>query len=93
MTIELDLYEIFNDIFLSQEMYGYLGVFLLIVGGYIIAQKSVFLGVIWFIVECLFVGQYLSLVDTTPAYWWHIFILLLGGLLTCVYPLWDRKRS
>ena len=92
MTIEFDLYEIFNDIFLSTLMYGYLGVLLLIVGGYIVAQKNTFLGILWFIVECLFVGRYLELVSATPQYWWHITILLLGGLLTCVYPLWDRRR-
>jgi hypothetical protein len=91
MTIEFDLYEIFNDIFLSLEMYGYLGILGLIVGGYLVAKKNTFLGILWFIVECLFIGHYLALVEATPDYWWHIYILLLGGLFTCVYPLWDRS--
>jgi uncharacterized membrane protein YczE len=88
-----DAYEFLYDAFLSLEPYGYLGPLGLVVIGYILIRKEVVLGILWFIVECLFIGQYLSLVETTPDYWWHILILLLGGLFTCVYPLWDRKRS
>jgi len=87
-----DAYEFLYDVFLSLELWGYFGLLFLIVGGYIIAKKNTFLGILWFIVDCLFIGQYLNLVSATPQYWWHIFILLLGGLMTCVYPLWDRKR-
>jgi len=71
-------------------MWGYLGPMGLVVIGYFLAQKDRILGILWFVLECLFVAQYLVLVAITPDYWWHIFILLLGGLFTCVYPLWDR---
>jgi len=81
----------FNEIFLSLEMWGYLGPICLVIIGYYLAEKSVTLGVLWFIVECLFVANYLDLVEATPDYWWHIIILLLGGLFTCIFPLIDRK--
>ena len=86
----LDGLNIFYDIFLSASMWSYLGPIALVIIGYFLMKKDVVLGVLWFIVECLFIGQYLALVDAHLDYWWHIFILLFGGLATCVYPLWDR---
>ena len=86
----LDGLNIFYDIFLSASMWSYLGPIALVIIGYFLVKKEVVLGVLWFIVECLFIGQYMELVAAHPPYWWHIFILLFGGLATCVYPLWDR---
>jgi hypothetical protein len=90
--MQLDMQDLFYELFLSPEMWGYLGPIGLVIGGYIVSQKNNILGILWFVLECLFIAQYFSIVDTTPEYWWHIFILLLGGLFTCVYPLWDRWR-
>jgi len=81
---------IFYELFLTNNMWGYLGVIGLVIIGYFLTKREKFLGVLWFVVECLFVAQYLALVDAHPGYWWHIFILLLGGLFTCVYPLLNR---
>lgn len=81
---------IFYDLFFSANMWSYLGPMGLVIIGYFLAKKEKVLGVLWFVLECLFVAQYFTLVNANPAYWWHIFILLLGGLFTCVYPLWDR---
>lgn len=82
--------EFFYEIFLSPEISGYLGPLALVIIGYVIVEKDKILGILWFIVECLFVSNYLTLVEVTPDYWWHICILLLGGLFTCIYPLLDR---
>ena len=82
---------IFYDMFLSLELWGYFGPLALVIIGYWLMNKDRFLGVLWFIIECLVISQYLVLVSTTPDYWWHIYILLFGGLFTCVYPLWDRR--
>ncbi len=78
------------QLFLSTNMWGYLGPLALVIGGYFVMRKDKALGVMWFVVECLVLAQYFLLVSATPDYWWHIFILLLGGLFTCVFPLWDR---
>ena len=86
----MDDISIFDEVFLSLDMWGYLGPMAMIVIGYVLTKKEKFLGVLWFAVECLFVSQYLALVEAMPDYWWHIFILLVGGLFTCVYPLLDR---
>ncbi len=83
-------YTFFYDLFLSPQMWGYLGPIGIVVIGYLLCKKDKSLGVLWFVIECLFMSQYFLLVAATPAYWWHIVILLFGGLLTCVYPLWDR---
>jgi len=81
---------ILYQLFLSMNMWGYLGPTLLVIGGYVVARKDKILGVFYFVVECLVIAQYLTLVSATPDYWWHIYILLLGGLFTCIYPLWDK---
>jgi len=82
---------LFNEIFLSLEMWGYLGPMALVVAGYFLAKKEAILGIFMFIVDCLFVYKYLDMVALQPEHWWHVIILLLGGLFTCVYPLWDRR--
>ena len=81
----------FSELFLSLDMWGYLGPIGLVIIGYALAEKDKTLGIFWFIVECLFVAHYLDLVAATPQYWWHIFIILLGGLFTCVFPLITRR--
>jgi len=79
----------FFQLFFSLNMWGYLGPLGLVILGYIVANKEKSLGIIWFIVECLVLANYLVLVESTPDYWWHIFILIIG-LFSCVYPLWER---
>lgn len=81
---------ILDDIFFNTDMLGYIGPMALILIGYVVAKKERILGVLYFVFECLVVAQYLALVEATPDYWWHIILILLGGLFTCVYPLWDR---
>ena len=82
----------FSEIFLSLEMWGYLGPIGLVIIGYVLSKNSTILGVFWFLVECLFAAHYFELVDATPQYWWHIIIILLGGLFTCIFPLIGRKN-
>lgn len=83
-------YDLFSELFLSTGISGYLGPLALVIIGYMVMDKDKILGVLWFVVECLFLAQYFALLDATPDYWWQIFILLFGGLFTCVFPLWDR---
>lgn len=80
----------FLDLFLSTEMIGYIGPLALVVTGWWLVKKDKGLGIIAFIVESLFLAQYLALVEATPDYWWQIFILFFGMLFTVVFPLWDR---
>ena len=82
---------VFEDLFLSTEMIGYIGPLAIVVVGYVLAKKDKGLGVIAFIVQCLFVAQYFALVDATPDYWWHIIIILIGSILTCVVHLMDKR--
>ncbi len=80
----------FIDLFTSTDMIGYIGPMALVVLGYYMVKKDKGLGVIAFIVQSLFIAQYLELVGATPDYWWHIFILIFGMLFTVVFELWDR---
>ena len=87
-----DTDNIFYVLFLSLEMWGYLGPVALVIIGYLVAERNTALGVMWFIVECLFVSRYIELVGATPDYWWHILIILLGGLFTCIFPAVLKRR-
>lgn len=81
---------LFEQLFLSTQMWGYLGPLAIVAVGLVAAKKDKLLGVMWFMVECLFMWHYLQLVAATPEYYWHLLILVLGGLATCIYPLFDR---
>ena len=83
-------YDLFYELFLSVGMFGYFGPIGVVLIGYIVAKNDTNLGIVWFLVECLFLAHYLSLVDATPDYWWQVFILLIGGISTCVFPAIDR---
>lgn len=85
-------FNIFEELFLSTEIWGYLGPFLLIFIGYLLVRKDPVLGVLWFIIECLIIAQYVPLAAVTPFYYWHIFILSVGGVLTLVFPLAGLKK-
>ena len=71
-------------------MWGYLGPLGIVVIGYVLAKKDRGLGLIAFMVQCLIAAQYFALIATEPAYWWHVLIILFGGMFSCVVPLIDR---
>lgn len=73
-----------DELFLSTDIFGYLGPMGIVVGGYFVSRKSPVLAVLWFVMECLMAMQYFTLIDATPGYWWHAIILVFGGLFTCV---------
>jgi len=83
---------IFYQLFISLNMWGYLGPIAVVIGGYVAMKKDTGLGVIWFVVECVIMAQYFALVGATPDYWWHIFIIMFGSLFTIAIPLWSDKR-
>jgi len=80
----------FFQLFFGLDMWGYLGPFALVIVGYFMVKKDKGLGVIAFIVESLVIANYLTLVSETPAYWWHIFILIFGCLFTLMYFIPDK---
>ena len=78
------------ELFLSTGITGYLGPLAIVIIGYMVTKKDKTLGVLWFVVECLFMAQYFALLEATPDYWWQIIILMIGGIAGCVIPLMDR---
>jgi len=80
-------YELFYYLFLSLDLWGYLGPLGLVLAGYALSQKDRMLGLVWFMVECLFIANYFTLIEATPDYWWHILIILLGGIIVLVPAL------
>lgn len=79
-----------EQFFLSTEVWGILGPMGLVIIGYYLMKEDRTLGILWVVVEWVIAANYSSLISTTPGYAWHFFILLMGGLLTCVFPLWDQ---
>ncbi len=85
-------YDLFYELFLSPELWGYFGPLLLILVGYVLVKKDLGLGLIWFIVECLFIANYFTFIDATPRYWWHVIIILIGGVVVCAFGMTNRRR-
>ena len=83
-------YDLLFELFLSTGMIGYLGPLAIVIIGFVVTKKDKTLGVLWFVVECLFIAQYFALLEATPDYWWQIIILLLGGVLVLIPQLMDR---
>lgn len=81
---------IFYDLFLSANMWGYIGPVGLVVIGFFITQKEKSLGIFMIIIYSLLISQYLALVSANPNYWWQTIILLLG-VLQCTIQLIDRR--
>ena len=82
-----DYYELFYELFLSVGISGYFGPLALVVIGWFIIKKEKPLGIFFIIVDSLVIATYLSLVDATPDYWWHIIILLLGVIICSIQSL------
>jgi len=81
---------LFNELFLSTEIWGYFGSFILVAVGFYIAKKDRMLAVLWFIIECLAVVYYYDLFTTTDSFYvWHFFIVLMGAVLILI-PMIDR---
>ncbi len=87
ITMEIN---IFNELFLSTEIWGYFGPLGLVVIGYLLIQKAKALGIFMVIVDSLVISHYLTLVAATPNYWWHIIILLLG-VIQCVFQMIAKR--
>lgn len=79
----------FSELFLSTEMWGYFGPLALVVIGYVIAKKERPLGIFIIIVDALILSHYLTLVSETPDYWWHIIIIMFGGII-CAFQALSR---
>lgn len=82
---------LFSELFLSTDMWGYFGPVGLIAFGLILTKKDRGLGVLMFLVECLCAYQYSLLLEATPDYIWHFLILVFGGILTLIPALMNRK--
>ena len=80
----------FDELFLSTELWGYFGPLGLVIIGYLLVQKDKALGIFMIIVDSLVISHYLALVEATPDYWWHIFILLLG-VIQCAFQMMNRR--
>ena len=80
----------FYQLFFSLNMWGYIGPVALVIGGYFITNKEKALGIFFIIVDSLIIATYLSLIEATPAYWWHVIIILLGELLIVGKMISDR---
>ncbi len=86
ITMEIN---IFDELFMSTEMWGYFGPLALVIIGYLLTKKNKELGIFLIIVESLIIYHYLTLLGDTPEYWWHVIILLLGVIL-CAFQMMDR---
>lgn len=82
-------YDLFYELFLSTEIFGYFGPLAIVIIGYLIAKKEKTLAVLWVVVQTLIIAQYFALLEATPDYWWQIIILLMGVIISA-FQLVDR---
>ena len=80
-----------DPFFLNADFIGLIGPMVVIIIGYFVSKKNSFLGLFYFIFESMIAYYYLQLIDATPFYWWQIMFLLLGGVLTCIFPQASRR--
>lgn len=81
-----------SEIFLTTGIWGLFGVFAVIAIGYYLAVKTDrFLALIWFVIECILIFQYVELAEETPFYYWDIVLLALGGIFLCLLPALNKK--
>lgn len=81
---------ILDELFLSTEVYGYLGPLIIVIAGSYLVKRDKPLFIIFFIVDALLAYHYWNLVSVDGVYIWHALIMTLGVLSTIVYPMWDR---
>jgi len=80
--------DLFTELFFANNPWGYLGALGLVFIGGKITQENKNLGVMWYIVM-LFMTAYFYLPNITT-YYIQVFIMLLGGALTCIVPQFSR---
>ena len=83
-------YDLFYELFLSLEISGYFGPLGLVIIGYLLIQKEKALGIFMIIVDSLVISHYLTLVEATPDYWWHVIILILG-VIQCTIQMITKR--
>ena len=82
---------IFEELFLSVDIWGWFGPLAIIVISFMILtnKKLKPLGILFIIVEFLTISIYFDLVEATPWYWWNIIIMLLG-IIICIGQMWSK---
>jgi len=79
---------IFEELFLSLDMWGYFGPLALVILGYLITKKERGLTIFFIIVDSLIIWQYLNMANY-ELYMWQVIILLLG-VIQCAFRLASR---
>jgi len=82
-------YDLFYELFLSTEIFSYFGPLALVIIGYFLTRREKPLGIFIIIIDSLVIAHYLTFIETTPWYWWHVFILILG-VMQCIFQMIDR---
>jgi len=81
---------LFEELFLSLEMWGLFGPLALVVIGFFITQKAKEIGILFIIVDSIIVWQYLDL-PNYELYLWHVIILILG-IIQCTFTGLSKRR-
>jgi len=81
---------IFEQLFLTTEMWGIFGPLALVVIGFFITQREKGLGIFFIIVDSIIVWQYLQIANY-ELYLWHVIILILG-IMQCTFQLFGKRR-
>lgn len=80
-----------EELFYSTELWGFLGPAAIVFIGWYASKKDKNLGGFWFILELIMIATfYAPLLPTHGVYLYHMLIILVGGILTCLLP-WAQR--
>lgn len=82
---------IFQELFLSTEIWSYFGPLAVIVAGLYFVKKERVTFVFFFLIESLIAYQYFTLISSNGWYIWHSFLMIFGILATLGTGLSNRK--
>ena len=81
---------ILEELFYSTEIWGYGGVLLIILIGYLAMKKDKNIGLMYSVIVAIAGVTYFEKFLVDPAYIWHAVIVIFGWLFICVYQFFDR---
>lgn len=91
LMLQSEIYDLLNELFLSTEIWGWIGPTALVIASLYLIKRDYFLGLLMIIVLSLFTYTYFELISTNGNYVWHSFITVMG-IITCIFTMISKQR-
>ena len=85
-----EFYDFFNQLFYSQEVWGYLGVIFTLIIGLVVCSKIREAAVIFVPIYSIMALDYAAKISVTGYFAWHFILMVLGAIMIPIYA-YTRK--